>query len=355
MEEAPTFEKSLQTKESKYTIISDKNNSFSISIILSFPFIKIIGSFKDELINHIFKIELSLDELKKINKYFLLFETIDETYEDLILLMNKNQTKILEEANSIRISIPLESKKIKEISFIMKEEEKDDKEIIKELFSLVADLKKEIKEIKEENQELKTKMNKFENYIPLLENYKKEEKERTEIQNLDSLIINGNNNYNKTLKKWINQNKKIKAELLYRASRDGEEYQTFHKLCDNKGPTIILVKLCDGDILGTYTPIDWENQCVGWKNDPNIFVFSLTRNIKAAKKKTNTNYGIYCDESYGPESYFLCFKPGKKMKEPQLRINNTEYEINTQELVPGKKNNEYYKADEVEIFKIIME
>ena len=353
MEEAPTFGKSLQSKESKYTIISDKNNSFSISIILSFPFIKIIGSFKDELINHIFKIELSLDELKKINKYFLLFETIDETYEDLILLMNKNQTKILEEANSIRISIPLESKKIKEITFIMKEEEKDDKEIIKELFSLVADLKKEIKEIKEENQELKTKMNKFENYIPLLENYKKEEKEV--IQNLDSLIINGNNNYNKTLKKWINQNKKIKAELLYRASRDGEEYQTFHKLCDNKGPTIVLVKLSDSDILGTYTPIDWEKKNIGWKNDPNIFVFSLTRNIKAAKKKTNNNYGIYCDETYGPESYFLCFKPGKKMKEPLLRIDNTEYEINTQELVPGKQHYQYYKAEEVEIFKIIME
>ena len=62
------------------------------------------------------------------------------------------------------------------------------------------------------------------------------------IQNLDSLIIENNIKYNKILKNWINPNMKIKSELLYRMSRDGIETDTFHNLCDNKGPTIILTK-----------------------------------------------------------------------------------------------------------------
>ena len=159
--------------------------------------------------------------------------------------------------------------------------------------------------------------------------------------------------YNKTLKIWINPNLDIKAELLYRASRDGEEYQTFHKLCDYKGPTVVLAKLYDGSILGTYTPLEWETKTKDWKNDPDIFVFSLTENIKATKKKTNYNYGIYCHPDLGPESYFLSFTSGKKMKEPQLRIDG-EYEIDTQRLVPGKKGYKCYKADEVEVFRIII-
>jgi hypothetical protein len=43
------------------------------------------------------------------------------------------------------------------------------------------------------------------------------------------------------------------------------------------------------------------------------------------------------------------------MKEPMLRIDNLEYTIDTQILVPGKKNKNYYHAEEVGIFKIIFE
>ena len=83
--------------------------------------------------------------------------------------------------------------------------------------------------------------------------------------------------------------------------------------------------------------------------------FFLTENIKAVKKETNNKFGIYCYKSYGPESYFLAFQSGKKMKEPMLRIDNLEYTIDTQILVPGKKNKNYYHAEEVGIFKIIFE
>ncbi len=85
-----------------------------------------------------------------------------------------------------------------------------------------------------------------------------------------------------------------------------------------------------------------------------MFVFSLTENKKAIKKNTNNNFGVYCNSNYGPESYFLLFISGHKINEPKLRSDKQEYIIDTQALVPEKKFNEFYKADEVEVFKIII-
>ena len=98
-------------------------------------------------------------------------ETIDEIYDDLILLMNKNQTKIYEENKSIKISIPLESLKIKEIIFILNELEKNDKDRINELYSIIS-------ELKEDNKKLKEKINEFELYLPYLKEYKIKQDEK---------------------------------------------------------------------------------------------------------------------------------------------------------------------------------
>jgi len=41
---------------------------------------------------------------------------------------------------------------------------------------------------------------------------------------------------------WINPFTKIKYKLLFRASQDDDSIETFHEKCDNKGPTLILIK-----------------------------------------------------------------------------------------------------------------
>ena len=379
--EPPTPKETLKS-EKTYKIISDKNNSISITLKNLVSSIEIYGYFQDEILKHIYNHKFTLDSLKKNNRYFLLFESIDEIYDDLILLLDKNQTKILEDTNFISISIPIESLKIKEILFVINELEKNDNEKMQEIFSLILEMKTEIKKLNEENKKLNEENKKLNEeikklnednkklnednknlkeqlkiYIPYLEEYKKkcdDKKQNKIIRNLDSKIINENEKYNITLKNWINPKLKIKAQLLYRTSRDGEEYSTFHKLCDNQGPTIVLAKLTDGNILGSYTPLDWETKTLGWKSDPNMFVFSLTENQKAMKKQSSYNYGIYCHQNYGPESNFLAFQSNHKMKEPMLRIEGKEYTINTQILAPGKQNGSFYKADEVEVFKIII-
>ena len=83
------------------------------------------------------------------------------------------------------------------------------------------------------------------------------------INNLDSKIIKENEKYNLTLKNQINPSKKIKTKLLYRLSENGDEFSTFHKLCDDKGSTLTLFHVNDGNIVGIYTPLSWESPFFG--------------------------------------------------------------------------------------------
>ena len=375
--------------EKSYTILSDKNHSFSIKIANLTSSIEISASFEEYNFKHFYKKNFDLNSLERVNRYFSIYDSINEIYQDLILYLDKNQTKIIEESNIIKIKIPIGDIRVKEIIFELSETEKSEKDKFNEIFSTISELmtgmnklkeenkniiednkkiKEEIKMIKEENQKLKEdfkmineenktlkdKLKDFMNFIPYLEKYKKkceDKKNNRIIHNLDSLIIKDNEKYNITLKNWINPNLRIKSELLYRLTRDGEEYQTFHKLCDYKGPTIILTKLTDGTIIGSYTPLDWNtSDC--WKSDPNMFVFSLTENKRAMKQQSN-NLGIYCHNLCGPYSCFLRFHSNKKMNEPYIYFDSSTYSINTQVLAPGK-NATYYKADEVEVHKIII-
>ena len=132
-------------------------------------------------------------------------------------------------------------------------------------------------------------------------------------------------------------------------SKNRIEFNTFHNLCDNKGPTIILTKLKDGNILGTYTPLDWDSKSE-WKSDLNMFVFSLTQNLKCMKNNQN-NDGIYCHGGYGPSSIFLQFGYGG-MNKPYIVPSNGGFN-DCQKLYPGKSSG-YYDAEEVEIYKIII-
>ena len=351
-----------------FNINSDKNHIFILNIENLITIIEFTTYYKDNYIQHNYEKKLTLDELKQ-NKYLGLCETIDEIYLELITLLKKNQTKIIEETNQIYISIPIENVKIKEILFVVNEIIKNDSEKINELFSIISNMKQEIKEfkekinnndeinnlkeenkkIKEENISLKEKMQEFLLYIPDLKEIKAI-LETEKIINLDSKIIEDNINYNKTLKNWINPNKKIKSELLYRMSRDGIEYSTFHKLCDNKGPTIILVKLIDGDILGIYTPINWDING-SWKSDTDMFAFSLTENNKSNKNYEN-NYGILCKSNFGPFSLFLQFNNKFKMDITYVFPGNSGF-LDCDKLF--SREQEYYDNSEVEVHKIIFD
>ncbi len=51
----------------------------------------------------------------------------------------------------------------------------------------------------------------------------------------------------------------MEITLLYRASIHGWMYKDFHAHCDNKGPTISLYQIKDGDCIGGFTSASWTS------------------------------------------------------------------------------------------------
>ena len=77
----------------------------------------------------------------------------------------------------------------------------------------------------------------------------------TVISNISklSLIIKDDINSNNLIDKWIKESinkKEIKYELIIKLSENGSKSEDFHKYCDNKGPTLILIKTTKIKYLG---------------------------------------------------------------------------------------------------------
>jgi hypothetical protein len=53
--------------------------------------------------------------------------------------------------------------------------------------------------------------------------------------------------------------------LLFRASRDGNSSAAFHTKCDNKGVTIVVIKITNSEqIFGGYNPLSWDSSGTSW-------------------------------------------------------------------------------------------
>lgn len=84
--------------------------------------------------------------------------------------------------------------------------------------------------------------------------------------------------------------------LLYRPSRDGYSPENFHRLCDSKGPTLILVKTSDNYVFGGYNPLSWINENM-YNETEDAFIFSVSdgkyrRPLKCPVKKAKKNFAI---------------------------------------------------------------
>ena len=355
-----TPKENKEISKENFKIMSDKNNSFSVNIINQGSAICIHAQYKGEIQNKVYEKSFSLDDLKS-NKYLSLLESITEIYDEIINIIKQKteDVKITEETYQIILHIPLGGFKIKEILLCLDEKVKDEKEKLNDLYDIITDLKQENNTLKSNQQKLEERIKYLESFINDIKSWKeykekidKKEKEKNDnkkIRNLDSLVLGDNEKYNMKIKNWINPNLKMKAELLYRLSRDGYEYQTFHNLCDNKGSTLTIFKLNDGNILGGYTTKDWDNS-QNWKPDQNAFLFSLTENVKCITNSNNSYYAIYCNHDRGPYFEAIRFYSNKM---DELYITQSSYYNDSNKLYPGKQSN-YYKAQEVEIYKILI-
>jgi hypothetical protein len=168
---------------------------------------------------------------------------------------------------------------------------KDNEKITTTLKTEVSELNKKILNYKEQIEELNKKIDEPKKNSKIV-NFKP-----TEHYLIDEIKCN-------KLIEWIG--KDVKFELIYRATDNGFKAIDFHKLCDKKGPTLVVVLTNHGKLIGGYTTIDWDGT-VGYDftyvkdNTSSSFLFSLTLNKKYKLKSEQAKYAIANSANHGPK------------------------------------------------------
>ena len=315
------------TKEENIKIISNpinlklENEDYKMYLIIilkeNIEYLRI----KIENFNNIYQIDLSLNQLKEISKTLRFFDSLNEILNFIENKGKNNEIELLKNLNNVKIKfkIGLPNGSEDNVLIELNKKELNDKEIIKQLTSEVKMLKdkrseiekiwleiknlknenniikEEIKNlknenniIKEENKNLKNENNNIKEEIKQLTNkYNQVPKVENIIKNnnlIDSRIINYNEiefiiNYLKNNDILFKKNG-ISFNLLYRASRDGDNTQTIHNNCDSKKNILFILLTEQNNIIGGYSQIGWEtrNNNIEYPIDNKSFLFSITKN-----------------------------------------------------------------------------
>ena len=362
-----------------------KNRTFIISISLASDKRYLFIQAKEED-NNIFLFEkrMSFDECSIYDKVFKICDNLEEVYSNMIMIFN-NKKNFIKEINDNKLFITISvlnldgSFREKNLELLKKLANKE--KISENLYEKYLELKtsninleNELKSTKEENEKIKEALQNVKDTINEITQEMSELKERIEslesksssfkskiikkkedfdflIQRLKKVNLNPNE---KNLKEEGNENINISLNLLYRATRDGDEAKQFHSKCDNFKNTLVVVKTKKGLRFGGFTSETWNGNGID-KKDKNAFCFSLDK-----KKIYNSIYGknaIFACPSYGPafencifEIKDKCFEVGGLCSdESQNYFDNHEsiYEINDGE--------EKFDVENIEVFFVLFE
>ena len=211
------------------------------------------------------------------------------------------------------------------------------KNIVEEQNKKIEILNKEIKEIKFELDQIKKGKE-----ISLKTCY--ERSNSLIYQNEFDLIYN-----------WICPNTKIKLELIYKASIDGDSAENFHKKCDNiHKSTLVVIQSRNGYRFGGYTTGNWGDY--KQQEDANAFVFSLTNKNKVKVQSPKEPIAIYPLVDLGPRFGHITFEISSNCfsNKSSYIYYDSRYKINTNHFI-GIDSTEtiYFQVDDYEIYRVI--
>ena len=338
----------LKINEQKiFEINSEQNKKFNVIFSNAKNNNLLIKAFYEEDLNKIeYNTFIDLNEIQK-KKTFSGFKNINDYLKGIYKGMKNEKVSIIERENDIELVIPIDNENIKKINFKLeknlignKNDEiydlyeystifdrvkkgfKDNSKvylfslflffmfvfIISSLNNKINDQKKLIETLQDSIDSLKnqsiTNNIKINKNISSLEQDNKLFKTFINIMfnleqikygfSVDSKIINDDINSTISLKIWISPEKYINTKLLFRLSRDG--YLKYHEYCDNITPTLTLIKLNNGTVMGGYTICnlkDINDTCIANDNGKS-FLFYL---------KTQNSYDHYSGKNYYNKSY----------------------------------------------------
>ena len=145
---------------------------------------------------------------------------------------------------------------------------------------------------------LENKINNLTERIIFLENKleKLESKKEVNLHGTTGKILKTEEEF-KELFSFISGNNERQFRLLYSPTFDANTKEDFHKKCDNKGSTIVLVETSNGRRFGGFTSLSWKSNNQ-WVNDPCACIFSFDTHKKY--KLLLPQYSYYGGPGYGP-------------------------------------------------------
>ena len=282
-----------------------------------------------------YELKSNLEDLKKTNNFFLIFDSFQEIKEFLDEFSTKKENVTLLESNTnendeeyITVNIKYNVGKI-------------NKNIRFNLIMIITDDKKMIKYLTKKLKQSKTDDKPKDSLLSLFDCSKL----ITDISQINLI---------KTGIKNLDDSKKIKLSLLFRASRDGDTISAFHKRVDGISPTLSLIQTKNNNfIFGGFTDHVWDSSS-GCVKTNNTFMFSFNKN----KIYMGKNGGhIHCASDYGP---WFCDGSGVYGDHYFSTTNSYQWNLSANqgyfdgftehyELVGGNSN---FAVNEVEVFKV---
>ena len=239
-----------------------------------------------------FNIYLNLENLCKINKFFLQFENLNEVSDTMKQLIESKSIKIEKKEKEILLKI-INRNNMKEFNMSIPLKEKDLKSEVNSLNTYVFQLNEKIEKLEKRVGCLENELN---DYKIKFNEFKKEyeifKKEKNFMFNNSSIIRNEEQDF---ILSWMERKPK-KFKLLLDSNIDGDSTSTFYNKCSKKCPTIVFVKTTNGYRFGGYTSQIWPSS--SYKKDDKSFLFSL--DLKSKYKCIKLEWAIY----YSNNSYF---------------------------------------------------
>ena len=358
--------------------------------------------------NNIYEGKFDHEELISIDKFFGLYDTIEDVVREMDNLFTKNCISIsMDMAHSVIFEIQISiNNKPRLIRLKLTKRGNEQTEALNNLCNLVNQQTKKLDLLQQENLMLKEKVGKLNEKLDNLKNNpelivggdsqfkqakvrggankkggKPNQTEENDNENVDkkaqkkfdnnvfsidriksvSLIIHDMKDLDFIIKKinlmYVEHEKKfLNMNLIYSASEDGDACTIFHSMCDGIYPLLVFIKTTRGIRFGGFTSVPYEcTTTYKGKVDDMAFIFSLDK-----KKVYDVEKGakaICCYKNYGPVFYgyeycniylignFLNVE-GNVAKKGD-RFNTTQdYEINA-----GEKK---FMAEEVEVFQVFI-
>ena len=315
--------------------------------------------------NNIYEAKFDHEELIAIDKFFGLYDSIEDVVEEMDNLFTKNCIAISLDMNhnvvlEIQISI---NNKPRIIRLLLTKKGNEQAEALNNLCQLVSQQTKKLDSLQKENAVLKEKVGKLNEKLDSLKNNpdmlgsagdsqilrakerenssfdedgdgkskkkkkkkkndddeeedpnverqrRKEEEEKFDINNLKSVskIIKDIKDVDFIIKKINNVFEENDLEfynmnLIYSATEDGDACTIFHSKCDGVCPILALVKTKKGKRFGGFTTAPYQSSnSFKGKKDDQAFIFSIDK-----KKTYEVDKGanaICCYKNYGPVFY----------------------------------------------------